>query len=297
MYQFLLFNFEFYTILWKNVLFTLSHVFFRKYNGIISPPFAQVLSFSFALFRIFVHYPARFPYSFLARNFTVPIYSTHLSFFYLSSHPFSNQNVCPFVRIGSPAPSPASECVPPTLEPKGVGNTRLRVRGAGEANSNDWRESLALCLLCDFATLFCKFVRHCQPFLTGISLTSPKLNSLNFPPVFKHVFFFCHALLQVPSPLLFRKIVVIVLTACPQLVMLGQVKPGEEVETQGRISALLASGLASWRGSENQEPSSPLDQVGQGPVLRIRDVYPGSRILIFTHPGSRIPGLGSRIQK
>jgi hypothetical protein len=48
------------------------------------------------------------------------------------------------------------------------------------------------------------------------------------------------------------------------LVMLGQVKPGEEVETQGRISALLASGLASWRGSENQEPSSPLDQVGQG---------------------------------
>jgi hypothetical protein len=31
------------------------------------------------------------------------------------------------------------------------------------------------------------------------------------------------------------------------------------------------------------------------PVLRIWDVYPGSRILIFTHPGSRIPDLGSRI--
>jgi hypothetical protein len=30
-------------------------------------------------------------------------------------------------------------------------------------------------------------------------------------------------------------------------------------------------------------------------VLRIRDVYPGSRILIFTHPGSRISDLGSRI--
>ncbi len=27
-------------------------------------------------------------------------------------------------------------------------------------------------------------------------------------------------------------------------------------------------------------------------VLRIRDVYPGSRILIFTHPGSRISDLG-----
>ncbi len=32
-------------------------------------------------------------------------------------------------------------------------------------------------------------------------------------------------------------------------------------------------------------------------VLRIRDVYPGSRILIFTHPGSRILDPRSRIQK
>ncbi len=32
-------------------------------------------------------------------------------------------------------------------------------------------------------------------------------------------------------------------------------------------------------------------------VLRIRDVYPGSRILIFTHPGSRISDPGCRIQK
>jgi hypothetical protein len=30
-------------------------------------------------------------------------------------------------------------------------------------------------------------------------------------------------------------------------------------------------------------------------VWRIRDVYPGSRILIFTHPGSRISDPGSRI--
>ncbi len=29
-------------------------------------------------------------------------------------------------------------------------------------------------------------------------------------------------------------------------------------------------------------------------VLRIRDVYPGSRILIFTHPGSRISDTGSK---
>jgi hypothetical protein len=30
-------------------------------------------------------------------------------------------------------------------------------------------------------------------------------------------------------------------------------------------------------------------------VLRIRDVYPGSWILIFTHPRSQIPDPGSRI--
>jgi hypothetical protein len=38
-----------------------------------------------------------------------------------------------------------------------------------------------------------------------------------------------------------------------------------------------------------------VDADSLNPVLRIRDVYPGSRILIFTHPGSRIPDLGSRI--
>jgi hypothetical protein len=30
------------------------------------------------------------------------------------------------------------------------------------------------------------------------------------------------------------------------------------------------------------------------PVWRIRDVYPGSRILIFAHPGSRISDPGSK---
>ncbi len=45
-------------------------------------------------------------------------------------------------------------------------------------------------------------------------------------------------------------------------------------------------GVYMWGGS-----------IALNAVLRIRDVYPGSRILIFTHPGSRIPDLGSRIQK
>jgi hypothetical protein len=43
--------------------------------------------------------------------------------------------------------SPASVPLPP--EPKGGGgHTRLRVGGWGSPNSDDWRKSLALCLLC-----------------------------------------------------------------------------------------------------------------------------------------------------
>jgi len=42
---------------------------------------------------------------------------------------------------------------------------------------------------------------------------------------------------------------------------LVEVRQGDDVEQQGRLTALLASGLASWRGNEAQEePSSPLDQ-------------------------------------
>jgi hypothetical protein len=39
-------------------------------------------------------------------------------------------------------------CAPPP-EPKGEGHTRLRARGWGSPNSDDWRKSLALCLFCD----------------------------------------------------------------------------------------------------------------------------------------------------
>ncbi len=49
----------------------------------------------------------------------------------------------------SPNPTPASECALPP-GPKGGAHTRLRVRGWGSPNSNDWRKSLALCLLCDW---------------------------------------------------------------------------------------------------------------------------------------------------
>ncbi len=47
----------------------------------------------------------------------------------------------------SPTPSLVSECAsPPGI--KGGGHTRMRVRGWGSPNFNDWRKSLALCLLC-----------------------------------------------------------------------------------------------------------------------------------------------------
>ncbi len=48
----------------------------------------------------------------------------------------------------SPTPSLASEC-PPTPNQRGGTHTRLRARGWGSPNSDDWRKSLALCLLCD----------------------------------------------------------------------------------------------------------------------------------------------------
>jgi hypothetical protein len=52
-------------------------------------------------------------------------------------------------------PSLASVCAlpPPPRRTKGGGHTRLRLRGWGSPNSDDWRKSLALCLLCDLLLL------------------------------------------------------------------------------------------------------------------------------------------------
>ncbi len=49
-------------------------------------------------------------------------------------------------ELGPPTPCPVSEIVPPP-EPKEVGHTRLRVGGWGGPNSDDWRKSIAFCLL------------------------------------------------------------------------------------------------------------------------------------------------------
>jgi hypothetical protein len=49
----------------------------------------------------------------------------------------------------SPTPSLVIECAPPSGTKGGGGeHTRLRVKGWGSPNADDWRKSLALCLLC-----------------------------------------------------------------------------------------------------------------------------------------------------
>ncbi len=61
----------------------------------------------------------------------------------------------------SPNPSLASECAPPPQNRGWGGHTHsLRVRGWGSHNSDDWRKSLALCLLCgyDLASSNCRLV-------------------------------------------------------------------------------------------------------------------------------------------
>jgi hypothetical protein len=57
-----------------------------------------------------------------------------------------HHSVCPLVGIGTP-PNPLPQAsVPSPLGPTGGGwgHTRLRVKGWGSPNSNDWRKSLAL---------------------------------------------------------------------------------------------------------------------------------------------------------
>jgi hypothetical protein len=55
---------------------------------------------------------------------------------------------CLFPRPNSPPPLPQASVSLPRNQ-KGR-HTRLRVRGWGSPNSDDWRKSLALCLLCGF---------------------------------------------------------------------------------------------------------------------------------------------------
>ncbi len=54
----------------------------------------------------------------------------------------------PSLELGPPPlPLPLASVSPTPTKEEGV-HTRLRVRGWGSPNSDDWRESLVLCLLC-----------------------------------------------------------------------------------------------------------------------------------------------------
>jgi hypothetical protein len=63
---------------------------------------------------------------------------------------------CLSLRRNLVPPSPPSQAsVPPSLDPKGGGsNTRLRVKGVGGPSSDEWTESLALCILCGISCEF-----------------------------------------------------------------------------------------------------------------------------------------------
>ncbi len=54
----------------------------------------------------------------------------------------------PSLELGLSHPLSRQRVFLPPPEPKGGGHTRVRVRGWGSPNSDDWRKSLALCLLC-----------------------------------------------------------------------------------------------------------------------------------------------------
>jgi hypothetical protein len=56
------------------------------------------------------------------------------------------QSVCLFVRFGSPFPLSRKQVYPP-LGTKGEQHS-LAGEGAGGTNSDNWKENLALCLLC-----------------------------------------------------------------------------------------------------------------------------------------------------
>jgi hypothetical protein len=56
------------------------------------------------------------------------------------------QSVCPFVGIGAPPPR-KRERLPPWTQ-RGEEQHSFAVEGVGGPNSNDWKESLLLCILC-----------------------------------------------------------------------------------------------------------------------------------------------------
>ncbi len=79
----------------------------------------------------------------LKKSYSMARYTKYL-YMYMEYH-----SVCPRVGIG--IPQTPSECVPIPAEPKLRGGGKAHSpegEGVGSPNSNDWRKSVALCLLC-----------------------------------------------------------------------------------------------------------------------------------------------------
>jgi hypothetical protein len=69
--------------------------------------------------------------------------SEHKVHIYLEYH-----SVFPLFQTGAPPPPLPQASVPPPPRNQRGGYTDVRMRGWGGRNSDDWRKSLALCLLC-----------------------------------------------------------------------------------------------------------------------------------------------------
>ncbi len=91
---------------------------------------------------------------------------------YIHYIPRVPQCLSPRPNWDPPTPSSPSKCVP-SPETKGGRHTLLPLRGWGGFNSDDWRKSLALCLLCDVHVDLGHFdVQTCRPLHEHKSLYS-----------------------------------------------------------------------------------------------------------------------------
>ncbi len=110
--------------------------------------------------------------------------TTKYSHIYIELH-----SVCPLVGIGTPPTPLPKASVPLPLQRVGGGHIRLRLCGWGSPNSDEWRISLALCLLCVHHRQSCGVLSSWEgratppllPISLSVSLTIPFII-----PIFAH---------------------------------------------------------------------------------------------------------------
>jgi hypothetical protein len=85
-----------------------------------------------------------------------------------------------------------------------------------------------------------------------------------------------------------------ILTFYPSRILDPGVKKAPDPDPQHWIEGSGSRPLTNESRSRRLKTYGSYGSGSPTPVLRIRDVYPGSRILICTHPGSRISDPGSK---